>query len=84
MEGDKIGYNYGLEVVLSEEEVIYPIYPYANSKSALEEFLEVYEDSLKTFYEDREPWFSNYILGFDTNAKEEFKGRWYRRGVVIN
>ncbi|MEY8463729.1 hypothetical protein [Streptococcus merionis] len=86
-ESDVISTNYGLEIDFSEEQdkKIYPIYPFSNDKAMLLEFVAVYYDDLKDFYLNKQSsWFSFHLLGFDTEAKERFKDRWYKKGVVVN
>ncbi|HFR3939589.1 hypothetical protein ACS60R_05035 [Streptococcus suis] len=75
-------YIYGLEVH-REDGVSYPVYPYANSRGVLEEFVNLYYEELTGFFDLHHMWFTNYLFGFDTKKKEEFKDRWFERGLLI-
>ncbi|HEM3941035.1 TPA: hypothetical protein U1V53_000795 [Streptococcus suis] len=75
-------YFYGLEVIRSEG-ISHPVYPYASSREVLEEFVNLYYEELASFFDLHQMWFTNYLLGFDTSKKEEFKDRWFDRGLLI-
>lgn len=84
------GYFYGVKVTdrLDKTYEDYPIYPFTPSLKELDgivEFVKVYQEELVDFY-SRSKFhnFLNHYLGFDTLKKEEFQGRWYKKGVVID
>lgn len=67
---------------------IYPFTTGLSEKGALEEFIDVYEEELKAFYQGKGKYLSNSFLvshfGFDTELKEKVKNRWFKKGVILN
>lgn len=81
-------YVYGV-VVMDEEgnELYSPNYPFCQNVEdtvVLEEFIEDFGGHLIDYLENRmQRGFSEYLLGFNTEAKY-FKDRWYYRGVIVD
>lgn len=77
---------YGI-VLLDGTERKYPIYPFSETENdlpALEEFVELYYEELKDFYMITNGIdFGQYKWPFDTKSKEDFRNKWYQKGVVF-
>lgn len=77
-------------IILSDsgEELLDPVYPYVLSKEDvmyLKEFLEDYRELLIEHYmSGSRLYFSRFLYGFDTDLKERFKERWWKKGVMID
>lgn len=86
---------YGIEVIAEADEnvKVTPLYPFTTSldedcKLALEEFISDFEEELKMYYQAVGKYetksLTTMLFGFDTELKEKFKDKWFRRGVVLN
>lgn len=86
---------YGIEVIAEGDERIKvsPLYPFTTSlnedcKEALKEFIVDFKEELKLYYQASGKYktksLTTMLFGFDTELKEKFKDKWFKRGVVLN
>ncbi|HEM3642572.1 TPA: hypothetical protein U1C81_000564 [Streptococcus suis] len=85
--GNRIGSNWGLEVIPTDEmeKSFAPVYPYSSNKESLEEFVSMYEQELTSFFDSGEHlYFCRYVWKDSIDRRENEKDRWYQKGVIIN
>lgn len=64
----------------------YPVYPYVEREEevvALQEFLEIYGHKLIEFYCVQNVDFGHFLFPFDAASKEQFRKKWFEKGVLI-